>query len=135
MYREVKDATIKNSLKHIDPFFGGWVGDRRIGPRDCIAWAMNKGIGIPDALSSLEEMLPVPLAFEFDPDAQTYPEELDIALIAWRAVSNKFDQERPVKVQISTWLDSHYSSLSGDQKKRIATVCNWQKSGGRPKSR
>jgi hypothetical protein len=64
-----------------------------------------------------------------------YPEELDAALLAWRAVSNKFDPTRGVKEQLRAWLDARYPKMPKDQKNRIATVSNWQKAGGRPSSK
>jgi hypothetical protein len=131
IYRELKDATIKGTIKAIDPF-GAWVGNRRVDPKSCIAWATAKGLGIPDKLAQLAEALPAPVGFEFDPDSHTYPEQLDIALIAWRAVSRNYDASRSAKDQIRAWLDKHNPGLSAEAKERIATVCNWKPSGGRP---
>lgn len=70
----------------------------------------------------------------FDPDSETYPPELDIAMQAWRAVTNGRDINVNPKNQIETWIDEHYpdrKKLSKEAKERIAVICNWEKSGGR----
>jgi len=67
----------------------------------------------------------------FDPDSETYPPELDIALQTWRAVTNQRDPSKAAKEQIREWLDAHYPKLSKEAKQRIAVVCNWEKAGGK----
>lgn len=69
----------------------------------------------------------------FDPDSDTYPTELDIAMQAWRAVTNRLDPSKTPKGQVQDWLEHHYPNLSEEAKQRIAVVCNWEKSGGRPR--
>lgn len=69
----------------------------------------------------------------FDPDDEKYPEELDIALQAWRAVRNNPTQA-PAKVKLTEWLRQSGYELSTNAITRIATVCNWEKEGGRPKA-
>ena len=72
----------------------------------------------------------------FDPDSDTYPPELDIAMLAWRAVTNSRDTNVTAKEQIERWLEAHYPerrTLSNEAKQRIAVICNWEKSGGRPR--
>lgn len=67
----------------------------------------------------------------FDPAQPEYPEELDVALQAWRAVSNN-PGNRP-KEQLEIWVRTNYPHIakSNESLKRIATVANWSK-GGRP---
>ena len=69
----------------------------------------------------------------FDQDAPSYPEELDIALQAWRAVSLS-EREGAIKEQLVRWIRDNYPEQSANSIDRIATVANWDKSGGRPKS-
>ncbi len=68
----------------------------------------------------------------FDPDDPKYPEELDIALQAWSAIRKK-DEVTPTKEQITAWLKQSGYKLSSAAIERIATICNWNRSGGRPK--
>jgi hypothetical protein len=68
----------------------------------------------------------------FDVDAPEYPEELDIALQAWRAVANK-SASGSVKERLTIWLNDAYPSLSGAARERIIVMCNWDRTGGRPK--
>jgi hypothetical protein len=70
----------------------------------------------------------------FDPDASDYPRELDIALTAWRAITNARKSVTNPKDSVFKWLEKNCDrkTLSAEARKRIATVCNWEKSGGRP---
>lgn len=78
------------------------------------------------------------LAWEgFDPDSDTYPSELDFAMQAWRAVTNRPEADLTVKAQIESWLNQNYPdrrTLSQEARERIAVICNWAKSGGRRRS-
>lgn len=67
-------------------------------------------------------------------DDPRWPEELGIALTAWRAACNGVDGsgKRPGAF-IREWLAAHYSSLSSEAVKRIATVANWDKQPGASK--
>lgn len=79
------------------------------------------------------------LAWEgFDPDSDTYPPELDMAMQAWRAVTNSPDAALTAKEQIEGWLNRNYPNkkmLSQEARARISVICNWEKSGGRPRSK
>lgn len=71
----------------------------------------------------------------FDASAENYPYELDIAMVVWRAVSNSASDEKgTVKQRIQAWLETHYPDLSDEARKRIAVICNWEKSAGRRKA-
>ena len=75
--------------------------------------------------------------WEFDEDAETYPRELDIAVQAWVAVSKAGGGSGTPKQRIADWLDKNYPTkeeLSGDARKRIAILANWEKTGGRRKA-
>lgn len=65
----------------------------------------------------------------FDKASTTYPPELDIALRAWREISTTAGKGKP-KSRIMKWLDDNAKELSNEAKNRIATVVNWDKSGG-----
>lgn len=102
-------------------------------PVDFVTWGKQQDID----LHKLDEHVVLQQAvitggWAFDPDSATYPEELDIAFQAWRAVTAK-PIKKPPKEQIRDWLNQNYPNLSDAAKDRIATVCNWKKSGGRPK--
>jgi hypothetical protein len=64
----------------------------------------------------------------FDNSSPTYPLELDIAMRAWSAVSTTEGKGKP-KARIMAWLNTN-TDLSNEAKKRIATVANWDKTGG-----
>ena len=66
----------------------------------------------------------------FDPESPLYPAELDAAMQAWLAVSGSRDPSMTVKEQIDDWVEPRFK-LSGEARQRIATVCNWEKEGGR----
>lgn len=89
--------------------------------------------GLKDRVAELES-----LTWEgFDPDGDTYPLELDIAMQAWRAVTNRPAPNMTAKEQIENWLDENYpdrKKLSKEARARIAVMCNWEKAGGRPRS-
>lgn len=75
---------------------------------------------------------PVISAPSFDKDAANFPPELAIALQVWTAVSATDGKGKP-KARIKAWLDSN-TTLSNEAKKRIATVANWDKTGGATRS-
>jgi hypothetical protein len=51
------------------------------------------------------------LAWEgFDPDSENYPPELDIAMQAWRAVTNSPTPDLTAKEQIEDWLRRNYTT-------------------------
>jgi len=83
--------------------------------------------GLKDKVAELDS-----LAWEgFDPESDTYPPELDIAMLAWRAVTNRPEPNMTAKERIEKWLNKNYPKLSQEARARITVVCNWDKSGGR----
>lgn len=70
-------------------------------------------------------------SWQFDEDDKSYPVELDVAMQAWRAVSKQREPSVTAKQQLAAWLAKHYSKLPSEARDRIATVCNWEKRGGR----
>lgn len=70
----------------------------------------------------------------FDPESDTYPPELDIAMQAWRGTTIRPQINVTAKVQIDGWLEQHYPDrrkLSKEARERIGVICNWEKAGGR----
>lgn len=73
---------------------------------------------------------------DFDSDSEHYPKELDIANIAWRSVAMRgMGGEGTPKQRLKRWLEGSGYDLSTPEIERIAAVCNWDKSPGRPKSK
>lgn len=69
---------------------------------------------------------------DFDKAELTYPEELDMAFQAWRAVSTTKGKGTP-KARIRVWLDKN-THFSLEAKERISMVANWNKLGGAARS-
>ena len=65
-------------------------------------------------------------------EKSNYPIELNFAIQAWQAVSTSQGKGKP-KARIKKWLDEN-SGLSNEAKERIATVANWDKTGGATKT-
>jgi hypothetical protein len=69
-------------------------------------------------------------------DSRAYPPELQAAIEAFEAVSNdpQLTVGRSVKAALTEWLRLNKTDLSNGACERIATVANWQPSGGAPKT-
>lgn len=67
-------------------------------------------------------------------DHPLFPEELSIAITAWNAAVVNSEQSgmRPGEF-IRKWLGTNNPGLKAEAIKRIATVANWEKVGGRAK--
>lgn len=90
-----------------------------------------------DSVSSSEDS-----GWEFDENSSTYPKLLDLAMQAWRGVSmsscnDEFGNVKGGVIKaVIDWLDNHgHSDLSNNQKDIIASICNWNPVGGRPKGK
>jgi hypothetical protein len=70
---------------------------------------------------------------DFDSNAADYPEELHIAYLAWSAVSSDAKATANPKAKLTAWIEANFPKLSAEAKARIATVCNWNRTGGRGK--
>jgi hypothetical protein len=66
-------------------------------------------------------------------DPENRPAELDIANIAWRAVSNNIKPGQRPGVELRKWLKINYKDLLDSEVDRIATMANWNKKPGAPK--
>jgi hypothetical protein len=68
-------------------------------------------------------------------DAEGYPEELRAAIEAFQAVRRTFKPAgRSPKTVLTEWLAKHKPELGSSAIDRIATLVNWQKRGGAPKT-
>jgi len=63
-----------------------------------------------------------------------YPEELRAAVEAFQAVSRTFKPGRSPKTALTEWLAKHKPELGSHAINRVATLVNWQKQGGAPKT-
>jgi len=107
--------------------------DKLLADRDKLAAICTKLIEERDALRQKAAELESQVWEGFDQDKDTYPPELDRAMMAWRAATNQRDPNETPKSRVRAWLDEHYPKLSEEAKQRIAIVCNWEKEGGRKK--
>ena len=94
------------------------------------------GIDITDEADSVDSALSNAVMAALDKKNPYYARELDLALRAWYAVAVMAEPstKQAAKKQIMDWLDDHARSLPDEAKKRIAIICNWNKSGGAPKT-
>lgn len=69
-------------------------------------------------------------------DLARYPDELRAAIEAFDAVRDdpKATAGKTPKAALSAWLDTNKADLSKNARERIATVANWQPSGGAPET-
>ena len=51
-YRELKDATDLGQLEYFEPRTGS-IGNRRVKPSECVAWAMSRGLTVPECFVAL----------------------------------------------------------------------------------
>jgi hypothetical protein len=107
--------------------------NKGVEPHVFLRWAEDNDFPMPEGLSAYrvrwnKETGKSPAWEGFDPDSETYPRE--IALQAWRAVTNRRNPSQTAKEQIRKWLDEHYPDLSKEAMERIAIICNWEKAGG-----
>jgi hypothetical protein len=100
---------------------------------DFVKWALKSEWPIPPQLSaSVASPTGNGDRFEFDPQDETYPIELDIALQAWRYASNNTKSGKLPKQLVDEFIAKNYKDVSKEARERIAVVCNWAKKGGAP---
>lgn len=111
-----------------------------VGPHDVLHPALTR-ISV-DAFTSwcLTAEAPVPWPFaqarQKVPDSTIYPAELSAAIDAYLAVSKDpvLMRGRSVKAALTHWLQLNRPELSSNARERVATVANWQPTGGAPKT-
>jgi hypothetical protein len=106
--------------------------DMLLADRDKIAEGWKRLIAERDELRDQVAALKNSTWNGFQSKSPTYPSELDAAMQAWLAVSGNRDTSMTVKAQITDWVEPRFE-LSKEALLRIATVCNWEKYGGRRK--
>lgn len=121
--------------------------NRTVQPCDFLVWARDRDYALPAAFESLmagvrskaelEQELKrlraeLDQVWKFDEAGSHYPPELDIALQAWRAVSNKPPASAgTVRQRLEAWIKNTRPDLNPEQIKRIAIIANWDKQSGR----
>ena len=117
-------------------------------PRPFLIWARDKGYELPPVLAPLVNdvrgrpelerevkrlQAEIDGAQKFDEAGPHYPPELDIALQAWRAVSNdkRSVATGTVRQRLEAWVENAYPKLTREASERIATVASWDKQRGR----
>ncbi|OOZ75427.1 hypothetical protein BOW50_11710 [Solemya velum gill symbiont] len=110
-------------------------------PSHYVKWALSRNYEVPwleyaqqHAPNLLPDSLQQTPLWEFEPDSPYYPDELDIAMQAWRAVSIHGHDIKNPKEDIKKWIREQRYELTSAALERIATVCNWNKAGGKPAS-
>jgi hypothetical protein len=130
-------ATYRKAQRAIDARVLPYQFDNKgVEPHVFLRWAEGNDFPMPEGLSAHrarwnKKTGELPAWEGFDEDSGTYPCELDIAMQVWRTVTNQRDPSKKPKEQIYEWLDAYYPDLSKEARERIATVCNWDKAGGR----
>lgn len=144
MLRTLEQAVLLGQL----PVFAAWVwnenGDREpinaddvtphtslhscttVRARDLAAWCDARCI--PHYWFSANTSAPEAIA--------TYPDELRAAIEAFQAVHTDPARlrGRSPKTVLAEWLEKNKPELSASARERIATVANWQREGGAPKT-
>lgn len=75
-----------------------------------------------------------------NPDHDRFAPELALAVTVWRALADLRKFPRGTKSAIEAWIESNpdawagSGTLSASAKKRIATLVNWRRDGGAPRS-
>lgn len=93
---------------------------------DLAAWCDSRGIAHPWSTSETQHAAVI----------ATYPDELRAAIEAFEAVHSDINllRGRSPKTVLTEWLKNHKPDLSASARDRIATVANWQREGGAPKT-
>ncbi|WP_157469040.1 hypothetical protein [Dyella thiooxydans] len=103
--------------------------DTTVHVADLVQWATACGIphGWPAGASEQSAR---------KPDLSRFPEELRAAIEAFDAVRNdpKATAGKSAKQALETWLEANKPELTGNARERIASVANWQRAGGAPKT-
>jgi hypothetical protein len=75
-----------------------------------------------------------PATRQTEPTATGYPDELRAAIEAFNAVHGdpSATAKRSPKAALTAWLEANRPGLSANARERIATVANWQPTGGAP---
>lgn len=110
---------------------------QRRSPVYFVRWAEKRGFEIEWVeWARKHQLLPEGESAEtapyFDADSEHYPELLHIAVTAWEYAKNTTG--KTPKQRVISFLNERYPELAVASKDAIATVVNWNKSGGRPRT-
>jgi hypothetical protein len=88
---------------------------------------LERGAPIPSQLVKIKQQPRPPT---------DYPNELRAAIEAFEAVHGDPNAaaKRSPKAALTAWLKANRPELSSNARERIATVANWQPTGGAPKT-
>lgn len=102
-------------------------GGTTITPTALVSWCGKHNAPIPTALAKIGAS---------QDTIGTYPEQLRAAIEAFEAVHSDAValRGRSPKTALLEWLEQHKPKLSANARERIATVANWQPTGGAPKT-
>ena len=106
-----------------------WALSKRFSP-PWLDWAIKRKLYVPEqGLNSGQlDTTDTIETYTFDPKSTIYPNELELACQAWRAVSSTNGKGTP-KERITKWLKDN-TDLSNSAIGRISIVANWKKVGG-----
>ena len=123
----IEDEIIEPHVNAQD--FAAWLASKKMEPSPLTAEWITKNSPSPAPATTQEPPAP-------EPDPSDQPKELDIANIAFRAVSNGYgNQEDTFKNRLIAYLESTYPKLLNSEIQRIATIANPDKERGAPKKR
>lgn len=99
-----------------------------------ITWFVLRGFQVSSALQAFAQpIIGPPIGWEgFDEDSPNYPVLLDIALQAWRWASMTAAEGLTPKNAVLAYLAKYHPDLPTTTQNHIATICNWNRTGGRP---
>ena len=106
----------------------------KLRPEEFVEWAGKIDLEIPTNLEEQLEQLEIGGSApwdHFDEESETYPQELHVAVRAWRAVHHQTDTTTTPKELVREWVTKWFPKLSKAAVERIAVVCNWDQRGGR----
>ncbi|WP_432474145.1 hypothetical protein [Amphritea sp. HPY] len=107
-------------------------------PKSFLKWLESKRFDYDEELKRFVEQASLPEINHkpeyLNPENARYSQELDLAIEAWEYFQDQKVIKKSPKQAIEKWLKDHPSKLSGEAIKRIATMINWKKRGGSPKS-
>jgi hypothetical protein len=135
------DELWRDAADGMDAPLTNWLMDRRrpqfenqeFSRKELATWLHSAGMKSVYPFESMPRPGPVD-SDQVDIDPADFPEELQAANIAFRAVSNGFgDQSATFKNRLIEYLEKNYPTLNSEAVARIATVANPDKVRGRKK--
>lgn len=109
---------------------------RHFVPTVAVEWARTRFSAFPEGLLAAVRARAARPATTSALDLSQYPGELSAAIEAFNAVRGHAQAlaGKTPKAAISAWLEVNKPNLTSNARERIATVANWQPTGGAPKT-